>query len=742
MSATLRYRASLLFAGHRRLILLLGVVVALVTMLGGGFVAYHWAGAPSAKTALSEGTQDADLTAKEGSLQLPTAPDSVASIPTLASSAKDQESLEEAVMRRFNRRLEDLLPEGITEIQGQGGKGLQRQVKSHGAWYPVFDLSKAQPKPGSPESADGADADLDPDTVELAQVTLGIVSPAPPRQRVGQPWTHQLLAVGGTAPYVWAIAPGSPAGFSLNPQSGELTATGEKETTSPVTILVNDSAGATASATYTLAVLPTEPLTLATGSLPIAVAGSEFSSPLMAKGGVKPYLWELLGGGEGMTLHSATGMLTGTLPETGERSLTIRLTDAQQSQVDAVLQLRVTAGVEITTESPLLPASPLSAVDLQLEARGGQQPYRWSLAAGALPLGLRLSLDGKLTGAASAKEGLAEFTVRVRDARGTEYEKAFRWAVHQGLIAQSSRECVGLAWRASQLAQVLGYQPANFSLTRDGRVVYQGSAQDCVDSAVPTGAHFYVLSAQAPDGQLKPCATARSVVLPSTLQRGKPGTTADPYADRVRSFRPLSPGGYGAAHVPMNVTGPPDGKDTFAPAYRPEELASLHAAPGAGGSIVLEFTDNIVRSGQGLDFTVFENVFFVGRDPGSRFMEPAVVEVALWEGEWIQLPFAVNQPVTGPPNLRNPGYYAQGFAGISAATGEDPTNPSRSGGDSFDLAQATGLSWIRFMRITAAGDRMLRDLNGHMVAHTAENQALVATGSSGFDLDAVSAVHW
>jgi hypothetical protein len=171
---------------------------------------------------------------------------------------------------------------------------------------------------------------------------------------------------------------------------------------------------------------------------------------------------------------------------------------------------------------------------------------------------------------------------------------------------------------------------------------------------------------------------------------------------------------------------------------------SLHASNGGGGSIVLEFTDNIVRNGPGLDFTVFENVFFVGRDPSNRFMEPAVVEVALWEGEWQRLPFAVNPPADGLVNLRHPGYYAHGFAGVNAATGDDPTDPSRSGGDSFDYDPSgrSPLTWIKFIRITATGDKSLRDVSGNAVAHTRENNALTGTGSSGFDLDAVSAVHW
>ncbi|MCB1209582.1 MAG: hypothetical protein KDK97_09660, partial [Verrucomicrobiales bacterium] len=129
--------------------------------------------------------------------------------------------------------------------------------------------------------------------------------------------------------------------------------------------------------------------------------------------------------------------------------------------------------------------------------------------------------------------------------------------------------------------------------------------------------------------------------------------------------------------------------------------------------------------------------------PNKRFMEPAVVEVALFEGEWYRFPTSVNPPADGAVNLANPAYYVQGFAGINATTGDDPTDPNRSGGDSFDLdaLRVPDLSWVRFIRITSTGDRVRLDDGGIPIQHTATNNALSGAGSSGFDLDAAAAVH-
>jgi hypothetical protein len=155
--------------------------------------------------------------------------------------------------------------------------------------------------------------------------------------------------------------------------------------------------------------------------------------------------------------------------------------------------------------------------------------------------------------------------------------------------------------------------------------------------------------------------------------------------------------------------------------------------------------DNIIEDGPGADFTVFENVFFVRGNPNNRFMEPAIVSVALFEEQWHRFPVDV-VPMSGTlPDEKNPSYYARGFAGRNATTGDDPTDPARSGGDAFDLSDlhVPDLSWVRFIKIEAAGHKAIVDDTGFdPVKHNAETGALSGDQKSGFDLDAVSAVNY
>ncbi len=63
-----------------------------------------------------------------------------------------------------------------------------------------------------------------------------------------------------------------------------------------------------------------------------------------------------------------------------------------------------------------------------LTATGGRAPYRWSLSSGTLPRGLVLSRRGVISGKPPAS-GATEFTVRVKDARGTVTRRALSLAV-------------------------------------------------------------------------------------------------------------------------------------------------------------------------------------------------------------------------------------------------------------------------------------------------------------------------
>lgn len=218
------------------------------------------------------------------------------------------------------------------------------------------------------------------------------------------------------------------------------------------------------------------------------------------------------------------------------------------------------------------------------------------------------------------------------------------------------------------------------------------------------------------DGTIQQFSTATDTVVatyetglsPTDLALVGPLGRADAWADAVVSFNPGSNAGFGANFFPGNVLGAPDPDPAISstsPCANPKELLSL----GNGGTIVLCFEDNRIINGEGVDFTVFENAFISWS--GGVVTEPAEVSVSQDGENWTILPWDTT------------GGALTGLAGVTPTEdNQNPTDPTLSGGDQFDL-DLVGLEWVSFVKI--------RDLG-----------AANGTGNTaGFDLDAVVAVH-
>jgi len=163
-------------------------------------------------------------------------------------------------------------------------------------------------------------------------------------------------------------------------------------------------------------------LTITTTSLPAGTVGAAYNGSIDASGGTTPYTYSASGLPGGLSISSATGVITGTPAQSaaGTASATIRVTDSSQpSSQSATASLSITispaspAPLTITTSS--LPSgvatSPYPSTTLQ--AAGGVPPYTWALAAGSsLPAGLSLSTAGVLSGTpAAASSGRLTFVV-------------------------------------------------------------------------------------------------------------------------------------------------------------------------------------------------------------------------------------------------------------------------------------------------------------------------------------------
>lgn len=194
---------------------------------------------------------------------------------------------------------------------------------------------------------------------------------------------------------------------------------------------------------------------------------------------------------------------------------------------------------------------------------------------------------------------------------------------------------------------------------------------------------------------------------------GGPSTACDaaappsPTASCVEAFSPGEGAGWGMDQFPDIIYGEPRGEGAAAGSL---DVLSL----GKGGEIVIGFGGNAIVDGEGADFIVFENAFYVNHDPEKVFKELGEVSVSADGEAWVTFPCrAEAYPFEGCAGWR--AIFANPDEGISAF------DPATAGGDSFDLGDV-GLGEASFVRI--------RDVSN-----------LGAADTAGFDLDAVAIVN-
>ena len=234
----------------------------------------------------------------------------------------------------------------------------------------------------------------------------------------GVTYSVALSGTGGTAPLDWAITVGAlPAGLSLDGATGTIVGAPSTTGTFGFTVRVTDAAGATDTQAFSITVAL--PLGITTTVLPRGTAGTPYSTPLAATGGITPYTWSVTTGSlpGGLTLDANSGVISGTPNTVGTANFLVRAVDSGNpaQTVDQPLSIAIVPTLSITTTSPLQGGMAGVAYSQTLTATGGTAPYSWAVTVGDLPGGLSLAAStGVISGTASVI-GTFNFTIQVSD---------------------------------------------------------------------------------------------------------------------------------------------------------------------------------------------------------------------------------------------------------------------------------------------------------------------------------------
>ena len=163
---------------------------------------------------------------------------------------------------------------------------------------------------------------------------------------VGEGYRLTLESSGGRGPYTWA-ATGLPDGVTLDATTGVLSGTPTAAGTSTVTVTVTDAYGETDTSALALKIAPE--LLIRTSTLPAAIGDEPYTVTLTGSGGATPYSWSALGLPTGMTLDTATGVISGSPTETGASSVSITVTDARGRSATSSFSLAVDGAVTVVT---------------------------------------------------------------------------------------------------------------------------------------------------------------------------------------------------------------------------------------------------------------------------------------------------------------------------------------------------------------------------------------------------------
>lgn len=292
---------------------------------------------------------------------------------------------------------------------------------------------------------------------------LVITTASLPEGIVGGTYNATVTGAGGHPPYSWSLSGSLPPGLSLD-GLGTISGLPSAAGTFSFTILAMDG-NSWVSKPFSITIY--QALSITTTSLPFGTNGTAYAQTLAATGGKTPYTWSLSSGAlpNGLSLNTATGLLSGTPSVAGTFTFTVRVSDANSNSGQKVLSITIYDPLAITTSS--LPYVRAGFYYSQvITASGGKTPYTWSVISGSLPSGFALNgSTGEISGG-TWTAGTYNFTVQVTDVNSTVTSKALSITIYDQVgITTKSLPYGRLGVAYNQTLVATGKAPFTWTIT-------------------------------------------------------------------------------------------------------------------------------------------------------------------------------------------------------------------------------------------------------------------------------------
>jgi hypothetical protein len=170
--------------------------------------------------------------------------------------------------------------------------------------------------------------------------------------------------------------------------------------------------------------------------LPKGTVNANYSQTLTATGGSGQYTWAVTAGAlpGGLTLNSATGVISGEPTTSGASHFEIKVSDSLHAPAAKEFAVTIDRALTITTSSPLPTGTVGVNYSQTVTATGGSGQYTWSVILGSLPDALTLNPATGVIGGQPSGPATANFAIQVTDTNGATAARAFTLTIKPALL--------------------------------------------------------------------------------------------------------------------------------------------------------------------------------------------------------------------------------------------------------------------------------------------------------------------